>query len=295
MHVKTVAIWGMGLLGGSLGLALRQRKMAERIIGVGRSLERLNRALELKSCDEISDDPAQSFAQSDLVILCAPVAVLADSLPNFAQSFKPGTIVTDVGSTKRRIAEVADECMPASVYFVGSHPMSGGESGGVEFARADLYAGNPCFITPTPRTNLEALATVSSFWQELGSRVVITDAERHDRLASAISHVPRITSAALALLVQSMLEDENFIASIAGNGFWSMTRLAKGDLTMWSEICRENGDEIVQHLDQLISILQSLRTRIDQGNVDSELERAREYRIDLEGLRPSPPESGRTR
>lgn len=286
MRFDTVAIMGMGLLGGSLGLAIRDRGLARRIIGVGRNIEKLSRAKELGTCDEVTTDPAQGFLEADLVVLCTPVTILADSLPELIKYFKPRSIVTDVGSTKRRIVEVADLHMPPEVRFVGSHPMSGGEVSGVEHSRMDLYLNNPCFLTPTAGTDLEALAVLNQFWRMVGSRIIITDPVRHDRLVSAISHVPHFASAALTLLAADMNEEENFVASSAGNGFWGMTRLAKGDLTMWSEICSENREEICQHMDRLIQILGELRRKISEGTQEEFLQKAREFRLELDQLRP---------
>jgi len=292
MHFETVAIWGMGLLGGSLGLALREQRLAGRIIGIGRNMERLQRARELLTCNEVTTDPAEGLAQADLVVLCTPVTVLADSLPEFAKHFKPGAIVTDVGSTKRRIVDVADACIGDAARFVGSHPMSGAEVSGVEHARADLYVGNPCFLTPTPRTDLAAVAALSSFWRGVGSRVVITDPERHDRLVGVVSHVPHLAAAALALLAADQREDENFLASIAGNGFWSMTRLAKGDLTMWTEICAENRNEIATQLDALIERLGRMRDSLEVSGCQEPLEAARSFMLELDQLRPQRPSRG---
>jgi len=293
MHFDTVAIWGMGLLGGSLGLALRERALAGRIIGVGRNIGRLEQARRAGACDETTCDPATGFANADLVVLCTPVAVLADSLPRFGPLFKDGAIITDVGSTKRRIVEAADASMPPGRRFVGSHPMSGSEMSGVEHARADLYVGNPCFLTPTPKTDADALAALSRMWAAVGSRVIITDPVRHDAVTAAISHVPHLASSALMRLAMSIGEDENYLAAIAGPGFWDMTRLAKGDLAMWKEICTENRDAIADRLNGLIRFLSEARRIIlDGGDIEAWLARARDERLELDELRKpiAPPE-----
>ncbi len=285
MHFNQVAVWGVGLLGGSLGMALRQRQLATTVIGVGRNIDRLKQALDLGACDEITTDPREGFAQADLIVVCMPVAALAESFTILADCVQPGVIVTDVGSTKQRIVEAAESHLAGRCLFVGSHPMSGAEVSGVQHARADLYKGNPCFLTPTPSTDLQALSTLAQLWQTLGSRVVITDPARHDELVAAVSHVPHLSSVALTLLAAGLGEDLNLIPAIVGNGFWDTTRLAKGDLAMWSEICQENDASILKQLDRLIEILSQLRERVRTHEMRDSLSHAAEFRRELDQLR----------
>jgi prephenate dehydrogenase len=286
MKFDTVAIWGMGLLGGSLGLALRKRGLAGRVIGVGRNPERLAKALDLGTCDETTCDLAEGFAEADLAVLCTPVAVLADALPRLGTMFKEGAIVTDVGSTKRRIVEAAEAAMPPGRRFVGCHPMSGAEVSGVAHAREDLYDGNPCFLTPTPSTDPDAVALLASLWSKIGSRVVVTDPDRHDAVVAAISHAPHLASSALAALAASLGEDENYLAAVVGGGFWDTTRLAKGDLAMWVEICSENRDWIDERLGRLVDLLEEARGLIREGgDIEAWLARGRDARLELDALR----------
>lgn len=286
MLFDTVAIWGMGLLGGSLGMALRERRLARRVIGAGRHAERLEEARRLGACDEATCDLAEAFGQADLAVLCTPVKLLADSLPRLAPLFKDGAIVTDVGSTKCRIVEAGEAAMPAGRRFVGSHPMSGGETGGVANARASLFEGNSCFVTPTSRTDSEAAEAMRALWTAVGSRVIVMPPERHDALAATISHVPHLASAALALLGLSVGGTADDVASVAGNGFWDTTRLAKGDVTMWREICEENRVAISERLDQLLATLAEARALVAEGgDIGAWLERAREARRALEAAR----------
>jgi len=285
---EKVAIWGMGLLGGSLGLGLRARGMAGTIVGVGRNPERLERARRLGACDTVTCDWAEGFGNADLAVLCTPVAVLADALTHLGPLFKDGSIVTDVGSTKRRIVRTANETMPPGRRFVGSHPMSGSDMSGVDYARADLYVGNPCFLTPTPETDADAVALLGQMWADLGSRIVLTDPARHDAVVAAISHAPHLASAALVHVAMAMGEDDNYMAAVAGKGFWDTTRLARGDLAMWKEICEENHDELCRQLNRLIGSLHEARRLIrDRGDIAEWLGRARDARVELDELRPA--------
>ena len=182
--------------------------------------------------------------------------------------------------------------MPAGRHFVGSHPMSGAEKSGLEHARADLYQGNACFLTPTVNTDAEALATLGRLWGALGSRVIITDPARHDEIAAGISHVPHLASSALALIAKALGEEENFLSAVAGNGFWDMTRLAEGDPGMWREICAENRDAIGAQLDRLIDSLSQARRQLADGeDLGDWLGQAREARMEWRRL-AKPPEHG---
>lgn len=290
---ETVAIWGVGLLGGSLGLALRERGLAGRVIGIGRNPERLAAARAKGLCDETTLDAAEGLRDADLAVLCAPVSVIAQMIADLAPLFKDGAIVTDVGSTKRRIVEAAERAMPPDRHFVGSHPMSGAEKSGLEHARADLYEGNACFLTPTADTNAEALAELGRLWSALGSRIIITDPARHDEIVAGISHAPHLASSALAHLALALGEEENFLSAVAGNGFWDMTRLAEGDPGMWREICAENRDAIGAQLERLIDALSQARRRLAAGEDLGEwLEQAREARLEWRKLAKAPEHSG---
>jgi len=286
VQFETVAIWGMGLLGGSLGMAMRKNGMAKKIIGVGRNIERLEMARDLNTCDEVTCDLAQGFGQADLAVLCLPVAIMAKALPDIAPLFNKDAIVTDVGSTKRRIVQAADAAFANGPRFVGSHPMSGAELSGVTHAKADLYEDNPCFVTPTNNSDAEAVEILSEMWAEVGSRVIVAGPERHDSIVAAISHAPHLVSAALSILAENTGEPDDFLASVAGNGFWDTTRLAKGDLVMWKEICEDNSDHIAERLGKLIQILTNAQQLIEnRGDIETWLAQARDARIRLDTQR----------
>jgi prephenate dehydrogenase len=209
-----------------------------RIIGCGHRQSTLDRAVEMGAIDEGQLDPAAAVKDSDLVILCTPVGLFDSMLRKIAQSLTPGCIVTDVGSTKRSVAAAAETILPEAVDFVPSHPMSGSEKRGVEFARADLFRHGLCILTPTPKTRPAALARVEEFWKSLGMRTTHLDPATHDRLLADVSHLPHLLAAALL----SMQEDSAL--ELCGKGFLDATRIAGGDGALWRDILVDNADNL---------------------------------------------------
>lgn len=240
-----LAIVGVGLLGGSIGLAARERKLAGRILGIGRSEDSLQQAQRVGAIDEYSLDLIRGVADADLVILCTPVRHIAQILPTVMAHVKAGAIVTDVGSTKSTIVKVGEAASASSQgVFIGSHPMAGSEKSGVHHAHSRLFEGTNCFLTPTQQTPLAALATVGAWWRALGCRLAIARPERHDALVACISHLPHLIAVALVRTVADTQEDVNLIKGIIGNGFRDTTRIASGSAQMWEDICAENIQEI---------------------------------------------------
>ncbi len=259
MQLKRVAIFGVGLLGGSIGLALRARGRGDcRIVGYGHRLSTLDQAREIGAVDEITQDARQAAEGADLIILCTPVGVLGDLLGQIAPVIGAKAIVTDVGSTKRSVVRAAEALLkPGHGSFVGSHPMAGSEKRGVEFARTDLFEGARCIVTPSERTDAAALKAVEAFWKSLGMNVVRLSPEDHDRLVCDISHLPHAVAAALV----AMQSDESL--SLAGKGFLDTTRVAGGDGGLWRDILQDNRDNVAgsirrlrEQLDQLLALLE---------------------------------------
>ncbi|MBX7245988.1 MAG: prephenate dehydrogenase [Candidatus Sumerlaeaceae bacterium] len=240
-----IAVVGVGLLGGSLGLAARQRKLCREVIGVGRSRPALEEALRLEAVDQVSTDLAEGVADADLIILCTPVGHILDTLPQVLAAAKPGAIVTDVGSTKSAIVRAGEETATRlGKLFVGSHPMAGSEKSGVRYAKPDLFEESTCFVTKTTQTDPLAFSSVCRFWMALETRLVLCRPERHDRLVALVSHLPHMVAVALVQAVESLGEDKNLIRGIIGNGFRDTTRIAHGSADMWEDICAQNNGEI---------------------------------------------------
>src|SRR5947209_11180475 len=190
MKVKTLTIVGVGLIGGSIGLAAKRRGVAERILGAGRQQTSLDRALAAGAIDEGILNAAAAVHAADLAVFCTPVDRIAGQVTSTAAGCRPGTLLTDAGSTKAQIVRDVEGRLPASVHFVGSHPLAGSEKRGPEFADTDLFQDRLTIVTQTPRTDPEALERTAAFWQSLGARVKIMDPTAHDEALAVTSHLP---------------------------------------------------------------------------------------------------------
>lgn len=240
MRFNKIAIVGVGLIGGSIGLAVRKKGLAKEVIGVFRRASTLKRALKAKAVTKATMSIGEGVKAADLIIVAAPVYSIPALVKEAAKHAKKGAVITDVGSTKSWILNSVEKVLKnsRSVYFVGSHPMAGSEHAGVEFARADLLSGAPCIVTKDSRTDKAALKKVISFWASLGAKVKVLAPGAHDRSVSLISHLPHIVAFALAGAVP---EKE---LQYAAEGFKDTTRVASSDPALWADIFLTNNEEI---------------------------------------------------
>jgi prephenate dehydrogenase len=266
---QEIAIIGTGLLGGSIGLAVKSRAIAAKVIGIGRNPERLDLAKRMGAVDSFTTDLGEGCREADLIVLALPVKKNIDVLEPVARAAKPGALVTDVGSTKTAIMEHMQRYFGKQTVFIGSHPMAGSEKSGIEHARADLYCNAICYITVIPSTPAEAMRRLAEFWQAIGSRPVIVRPERHDRLVAALSHLPHFTAVALAKTVQGSDDDTNLLKSLAGNGFLGTTRIAEGHPQMWSDIAFDNQQNLCCYLEGIVDNLQQIKQMIANNDVES--------------------------
>src|SRR5262245_61778281 len=193
MLFEQVTVIGVGLIGGSVGMAVRARKLAARVVGVGRDPKTLARAVELGAIDSFSTDVADGVKDADLVVVCTPVDRIAPTILDAAKHVRPGTIFTDAGSTKKNVTDAIEGALPPDVHFVAAHPLAGSEKAGVEHARADLFQKRVTVVTTKP--NPDAFADVVVFWEALGSRVVTMPPEDHDLALAVTSHLPHAVAA----------------------------------------------------------------------------------------------------
>jgi len=255
MSVKSfndITIVGVGLLGGSLGLAVKALRPATRIVGVGHRQVSLDEALRVGAVDAATLDVAEGVKDASLVILCTPVGLFEPLLKQMAPAVARRCVITDVGSTKSGVARTAERILARRAAFVGSHPIAVSERRGVSFARGDLFTGKTCILTPTARTRPTALKRVDGFWSDLGMRTVRMSPAAHYRALARISHLPH----ALASLLVNVQNAEDL--DLAGTGFIDTTRIAGGDPVMWRDICLTNRKSLdtalagyVRHIDKL--------------------------------------------
>lgn len=251
-----VGIYGVGLIGGSLGLALRARQLARSVHGIGRNPTRLEKAVELGAIDAYNVGP-EGFPQDlEILVLGTPLSVYAQVLTGIRDRLGSETIVTDVGSAQAAAAEDVDRNLPPGVAFVGAHPIAGGERSGCEAAQSDLFEGAVCALCPSRRTTPESLERIRHLWESVGSRTVILDAVDHDRMVGWTSHLPHIVACALAKTVGEFAVSHSQAADFVGAGFRDTTRIASGDATMWRDVCRHNREN-------LLASLRRFRDRID--------------------------------
>ena len=260
MTPTRLSILGVGLLGGSIGLAAKAAGIPARVVGYGHRPETLRRALEVGAIDEAASSIEQAVRGADLVILCTPVGLFESILTQTAGGLATTALVTDVGSTKRSIVELAGRLLPNPSRFVGSHPMAGSEKRGVEFARADLFQSARCILTPTDDTDPAAVDAVDAFWRKLGMQTSRLSPAEHDRLICDVSHLPHVLAAALI----AMQSDAALL--LAGKGFLDTTRIAGGDGALWRDILQDNRDNVADSLrrlreqfDQVLALLDPAR------------------------------------
>jgi prephenate dehydrogenase len=234
MQLHRLSIIGVGLLGGSIGMAVKSAVTGCEVVGYGHHKDTLKRAIQVGAIDRGTDDFRTAVEGADLVILCTPVGLLGEMLRGISGFLAPGAIVTDVGSTKASVAAAAIEILHQENSFVGSHPMAGSEKRGVEFARADLYRNALCIVTPSDRTPASTVDEIEAFWRLLGMRTCRMSPTDHDRALAEVSHLPHALAAALVTM-QSPEAIE-----LAGKGFLDTTRIAGGDGGLWRDIFLDN-------------------------------------------------------
>lgn len=265
--IRRLAVVGLGLLGGSVAKAARARRLAGEVVAVGRRMEALAGALAAGVVDHATTDLGAGLGAADFVVLATPVATAEALLPEVWRAAGAEAVLTDVGSTKGPIVRRADElAVERPLPFVGSHPMAGSERAGYGAARADLFERALVIVTPTAHTKPEARRRVSEFWEALGARVRLMDAEAHDRAVAAVSHAPHLVAYALVEAVER--QDPSYF-DLAGPGFTDTTRIAASDARVWREIFRSNREPLGEALGAFRRALGDLERLLDEGGGDA--------------------------
>ena len=264
--LEQIVIVGPGLIGGSLGMAIRAEGLARRVVGVCRRQSSLDAAVEAGAVDEGTLAPLAAVPDADLIVLATGVGKIPEQAAAAIPHMKPGGILTDVGSVKGSIcraieASLAEPSNPG-VRFVGGHPLAGSEQRGISAARKGLFRGACCILTQTENTDRKALSTVRALWERVGCRVRVLPPDVHDRLVAEMSHLPH---AAAACLVNDISDEA---LDLAATGFMDTTRVAAGDPELWRDICMANREALSAALRALATGLENFARELDAGNAD---------------------------
>lgn len=262
--IDRLAIVGVGLLGGSLGMAMRQQGLAREVVGVGRTQRNLDEAIA-RGCIDRASRRIEDVAGADVVVLATPVARLAQSAREAAPHLRPGAIVTDVGSSKATVVRDCVTALGPSARFVGSHPIAGMERSGAAAARPDLFAGARCVVTPVADTDPEACRRVVSLWQSIGMDVQEMDPAEHDRVLALTSHLPHVVAWALARSVQ----ERPGALELSGPSLRDMTRIAGASIEMWKDILLTNADAVGAEIAVFRDRLDALASAVEEGDADA--------------------------
>lgn len=288
VYFEKVAIIGVGLIGGSLAMVMRQKNLCAKIMGIGRTRENLQLAKKLGIVDAYTTDALEVISEADLVVIAAPVLKTVQILSKISKLLKKGAIVMDVGSVKLPIIEAGEAAMPEGVYFVGTHPIAGTEKSGAGAAFPELFINHKCIITPTEDTNREALDKIKRLWQETGAEVITMDAEVHDWVLSATSHLPHIIAFTLVNTVANTIVDAGSrkldMTSYSAGGFRDITRIASSSPEMWGEICGANRKyvaEVLETFQKRLDVIKKMVVSNDASGLAKDFERAKKFRDSL--------------
>jgi prephenate dehydrogenase len=276
-----LAVIGVGLIGGSFALALKQAKLASHVVGAGRSAQNMKLALERGAIDSIAPDAAAAARDADLILVSAPVAQFAQIFSTIAQGLKPSAIVTDAGSTKRDVIAAARSALGSKIaQFVPAHPVAGAEQSGAAAATAGLFLDRRVVLTPLPENRQQSIQRVEDAWKACGARITRLDADEHDAVLAAVSHLPHVLAYALVHDIAKRGNAEQLFSYAAG-GFRDFTRIASSHPEMWRDICIANRDRVLNelsHYEKKLAIVKRLLEAGDAAALEQLFTEAREAR-----------------
>jgi len=280
-----MTIIGVGLLGASLAKACKERGLVQEITGYGRNRENLGKARALKIIDHCPTSLAEAVKDADLIVLCTPVTTIVPLIQSMIAEIRPGTLITDVGSVKEPVVKEAEKVVPEGMFFVGSHPIAGGENSGLEASTANLYQGAKCIVTPTEKTDKKALEKINALWQAVGMQIINLSTEEHDFVFGAVSHLPHIIVYALMNTLGALkTQDNRAVTAFSGAGLKDITRIASSDPVMWRDICLSNRNHSLDLIDRFQNKLDEIRSTIEKGDgqaLKEEFMAANKYRLNV--------------
>jgi prephenate dehydrogenase len=275
---EKITIIGVGLIGASFALGVKHYGLCRTVVGHGRKEENLRQAKEKNIIDAYELDPAKACDGADLVVFAAPVGIFIDIAKKIRGSLKKGAVVTDVGSVKGRLVRDLETLIPDGVFFVGGHPIAGGDRSGIDTASAEIFHNAQCILTPTKHTDGHALEKVTGMWETLGSVVKIIGPDEHDRIYAAMSHLPHLIAYEL---VNTVADIDRAYFTFSGQGFKDTTRIASSHHELWRDICLLNKDNLLEYVEifksNLDRVSQYLRAH-DAESLERDFEKARTLR-----------------
>ena len=266
--IKKLAIFGVGLIGGSLALSLRRSNACETIVGCSRSEANLTRALELGVINQYTLDPVEAIKDADMILLAVPLGAMHPILKAISKHIEPDAVITDAGSSKASVVAAAKKAfgtVPSN--FVPGHPIAGREKSGVDAAIDDLFVDHKVILTPLPQTSDEAVLRVKKMWESVGAEVRTLDVDQHDKVLAATSHLPHVVAYSLVDTI-SRTDCVDQIFQFAAGGFRDSSRTASSDPVMWRDICLENRSAILDSLTSFQDNLANLRALIEASDGD---------------------------
>ena len=266
-----IAILGTGLIGGSLGLALKRLPDVESVIAFDRDRRAAEKAVERGAADRIADSPAEACRDCAIVFVATPVNAISSAVAECLAGLSAGTVLSDVGSTKYRVVAETEASLPSGRHltFIGGHPMAGSEQEGIEAARADLFEGAWWVLTPTDHVEPTAYQLLHRTLSAVGAKVMALEPQRHDELMAVISHIPQLTATTLMNLAAEKGREHGGLLALAAGGFRDVTRVAASNPDLWVEICLENRDAIAAEIEEFAGRLQELNRVLRDGDVEA--------------------------
>jgi len=281
---KKITIIGVGLIGGSLGLALKEKKPNFKIIGIDKQ-EIIEKAIIRGAIDEGTINLKEGIKEADVVILATPVKIILDLLPQINPFLKKGCLVTDTGSTKTQIVKKANKVLSKDIHFIGGHPMAGSEKYGINSANTHLFLDKTYILTPSNKSKLAALEKIFLIIEMISAKRLILDPFEHDKIIAAISHLPQILAVSLTNTISTLVQEENNnnYFKVIGGGFKDMTRIASSPYKIWEDICQTNQENILRSIQEFRNYLEVIEEKLknDPSSLKEEFQKASKLRETL--------------
>jgi len=276
-----ITIIGVGLIGGSLGLALKGKNPNFKIVGIDRQ-EIIKKAITRRAIDEGTVNLKEGIKEADIVIIATPVKTILNILTQISPFLKKGCLVTDTGSTKQQIVQKANKILSKNIFFIGGHPMAGSEECGIDSADPHLFQDKTYILTPTKKSNLIAIEKIFSLIKIIGANRLILNPLEHDRIVGAVSHLPQIMAVSLVNMVSELVQKENnnnYFKAV-GEGFKDMTRIASSPYKIWEDICDTNQENILEMIQEFRNYLEVIEGKLknDPNSLKEEFQKASKLR-----------------